>query len=69
MQLLTQSLRAIHARADVNNMAATRVCNIPPTFIFDYLSPEEEDTLFVNDVEDEILLLFFSISYIFLGVN
>ena len=50
-RLLTQSLRGIHARADVNNMVdvATRVCNIPPTFLLDFLSPEEEDTFFLND--------------------
>ena len=42
---------------------ATRVCNIPPTFLLDFLSPEEEDTLFMNDAEDEVL--FFSISCIF----
>ena len=64
-RLLTQSLRGIHARADVNNMAdvATRVCNIPPTFFLNFLSPEEEDTLFVKDAEEEVL--FFSISFIF----
>ena len=42
---------------------ATRVCNIPPTFFLDFLSPEEEDTLFVKDAEEEVL--FFSISCIF----
>ena len=63
-RFLMRSLRGIHARADVNNMAdvATRVCSIPPTFFLDFLSPEE-DTLFVNDAEDEVL--FFSISCIF----
>ena len=43
---------------------ATRVCNIPPTFFSRLvLSPEEEDTLFVKDAEDEVLFL--SISCIF----
>ena len=43
-RLLTRSLREIHARADVNNMAdfATKLYGIPLTFLLDFLSPEEE---------------------------
>ena len=51
MQLLMRSLRGIHARADVNNMEdlATKLPNISPTFLRDFLLPEEEDTRFLND--------------------
>ena len=42
---------------------ATQICNIPPTFFLDFLSSEEEDTLFMNDAEDEFVL--FSIMCIF----
>ena len=60
-RLLTQSLRGIHTRADVNNMAdlATKLSNIPPTFLRDFLSPKEEDILFLNDLEEEFV--FFSV--------
>ena len=54
MRLLTRSLHGIHVRAQVNNnMAdlATKLSNIPPTLLRDFLSPEEEDTLFLNDLE------------------
>ena len=56
MRLLTRSLRGIHVRAHVNNMAdlATKLSNIPPTLLGDFLSPEEEDILFLNDLEEEI---------------
>ena len=62
-QLPTRSLCDIHARlarADVNNMAdvVTRICNILPTFFLDFLSSEEEDTLFMNDAEDEFVLFY-----------
>ena len=65
MRLLTRSLRGIHVRAHVNNMAdlATKLSNIPPTFLRDFLSPEEEDTLFLNDLEEE--LVFSSVTSIF----
>ena len=36
---------------------ATQICNIPPTFFLDFLSSEEEDTLFMNDGEDEFVFL------------
>jgi len=42
---------------------ATQICNIPPTFFFDFLSSEEENTLVLNDAEDE--LVFCSIMCIF----
>ena len=35
---------------------AAQICNIPPTFFLDFLSSEEEDTLFMNDAEDEFVL-------------
>ena len=65
MRLLTRSLRGIHVRAHVNNMAdlATKLSNIPPTLLRDFLSPEEEDTLFLNDLEEE--LVFSSVTSIF----
>ena len=65
MRLLTRSLRGIHVRAHVNNMAglATKLSNIPPTLLRDFLSPEEEDTLFLNNVEEE--LAFSSVTSIF----
>ena len=65
-RLLTRSLRGIHARADVNNMAdlATKLSNIPPTFHRDFLSPEEENTLFLNDFKEEFVF-FFSYLYFF----
>ena len=61
----SRGIHARHARADVNNMAdlATQICNIPPTFFLDFLSSSEEDTLFMNDAEDEFV--FFSIMCIF----
>ena len=34
---------------------ATQICNIPPTIFLDFLSSEEEDTLFMNDGEDEFV--------------
>ena len=54
----TRSLRGIHVRAHVNNMAdlATKPSNIPLTLLRDFLSPEEEDTLFLNDLEEEHFL-------------
>lgn len=36
----------------------TRICNILPTFFLDFLSSEEEDTLFMNDAEDEFVLFY-----------
>ena len=48
-------MRELHARADVKNMAdlATKVSNIRPTFLRDFLSPDEEGILFLNDLEKE----------------
>ena len=65
MRLLTRSLRGIHVGAHVNNMAdlATKLSNIPPILLRDFLSPEEEDTLFLNDLEEE--LAFSSVTSIF----
>ena len=65
MRLLTRSLRGIHVRAHVNNMAdlASKLSNILPTLLRDFLSPEEEHTLFLNDLEEE--LAFSSVSSIF----
>ena len=56
MLLLTRSLRGIHERDHVNIMAdlASKLSNIPPTLLRDFLSPEEEDTLFFNNLEEEI---------------
>ena len=42
---------------------ATKLSNIPPTLLRDFLSPEEEDTLFLNDLEEE--LAFSSVTSIF----
>ena len=52
-----QSLHGIHARADVNDMAdlTTKLSNIPPTFLRYFLSPKEEDILFLNDLEEEFV--------------
>lgn len=36
----------------------TRICNILPTFFLDFPSSEEEDTLFMNDAEDEFVLFY-----------
>ena len=65
MRLLTRSLRGIHVRAHVNNRAdlATKLSNILPTLLRDILSPEEEDTLFLNNLEEE--LAFSSVTSIF----
>ena len=56
MRLLTRSLCGIHVRVHANNMAAltTKLSNIPPTLLRDFLSPEKEDTLFLNDLEEEL---------------
>ena len=65
MRLLTRSLHGIHVRAHVNNMAdlATKLSNISPILLRDFLSPEEEDTLFLNNLEEE--LAFSSVASIF----
>ena len=59
-------MRGIHARIDVNNMAdfATKLSDISPTFLRDFLSPEEEDTLFMNDLEEEFFIFFSNLSLI-----
>ena len=56
MRLFTRSLRGIHVRAHVNNMAdlASKLSNILPTLLRDFLSPEEEHTLLLNDLEEEL---------------
>ena len=53
----------------VNNMAdlATKLSNIPLTLLCNFLSPEQKDTLFLNDLEGE--LAFSSVTSIFLGAN
>ena len=58
-------MRGIHARAGINNMAdlATKLSNIPPTFLRDFLLAEEEDTVTLNDLEEEFVL--FSVICIF----
>ena len=40
-----------------------QICNIPLTFFLDFLSSDEEDTIFMNDAEDEFVL--FSVMCIF----
>ena len=47
-------------KADVHNIEdlATKLSNIPPTFLRDFLSPEEEHTLFLHDLEEEFLFFF-----------
>ena len=42
---------------------ATKLSNIPPTFLPDFLSPKEEDILFLNDLEQEFV--FFCYLYLF----
>ena len=42
---------------------ATKLSNIPLTLLRDFLSPKEEDTLFLNDLEEE--LAFSSVTSIF----
>ena len=56
MRLFTRSLRGIHVRAHVNNMGdlATKLSNIPTTLLRNFLSSEEEDTLFLNNLEKEL---------------
>ena len=68
-RLLTRSLRGIHARADVNNMAdlATKISNIPTTFLHDLLSPEAENALVLVIWKSN--LYFFLVICIFLGPN
>ena len=55
-------------KADVHNIEdlATKLSNIPPTFLRDFLSPEEEHTLFLNDLEEEF---FFQLFVCFLSEN
>ena len=54
---------------NVNNMAdlATKLSNIRLTLLRDFLSPEEEDTLFLNDLEEE--LVFSSVTSFFFSVQ
>ena len=50
-----------YARDDAENMAdlATKLSNIRPTFVRDLLSPDVEDTLFLNDLEEEFFFYLF----------
>ena len=43
----------------------TEFSNIPPAFLCDFLSPEEEDALFLNDLEEEFVICFLSYWYSF----
>ena len=69
VRLLTWSLHGIHARADVNKMAdfTPKISSISPTFLRDFLSPKEEDTLFLNHLELKmnLNLSFFSVICIY----
>ena len=38
---------------------ATKLSHIRPTFLADILSPDEEDTLFLNDLEEEFFFHLF----------
>ena len=69
MHLLTRSLRETHARADVNNMAdlATKLSMLRPTFLRYFLSPDEENTLFLNDLNKEFV--FFQLFVFILSAN
>ena len=69
MHLLTRSLRKTHARCDVSNMAdlATKLSKLRPTFLRDFLSPDEENTLFSNDLNEEFV--FFQLFVFILGAN
>ena len=35
---------------------ATKLSNVPPTFLRCFFSPEEEDTLFFNDLDEEFVI-------------
>ena len=50
-----------YARDDAENMAdlATKLSNIRPTFVRDLLSPDVEDTLFLNDLEEQFFFYLF----------
>ena len=56
-----------YARDDEKNMAdlATKLSNIRSTFFRDFLSPDVEDTLFLNDLEQEFV--FFHLFVYILG--
>ena len=66
VNLLTRSLSETHARADVDNMAdlATELSKLRPTFLRDFLSPDEENTLFLNEE-----FVFFQLFVFILGAN
>ena len=38
---------------------ARKLSNISSTFFLDFLSPEEENTLFLNDLEEEFVFFSF----------
>ena len=46
---------------------ATKLSNIRSTFLRDFLSPDEEDTQFLNDLNDEFV--FFQLFVSILGIN
>ena len=46
---------------------ATKLSNVPPTFLRYFFSPEEEDTLFFNDLDEEFVI--FSVICIFLSAQ
>ena len=54
VRLLTGSMCGIHARTDVNSMVdlVTKLSNIPPTILREFLSQGEEDTLFLIDLKE-----------------
>ena len=60
-----------HSRQpDINNIAdlATKLSNILPTFLRDFLSPDGKDTLILNDLEEKFVF-FFQLLAFFLGPN
>ena len=73
VRAITHTILAWNTRTEellnVNNMAdlATKLSNIPLTLLRDFLSPEEEDTLFLNDLEEE--LAFSSVTSIFFSAQ
>ena len=44
---------------------APKLCNISPTYFRDFLSPEEEDTLFLNDLEEEFVFFFWLFKFFY----
>ena len=58
--LRARAVRGIRARADVNNMAdfMATIRNIPPNFLTDFLSAEEEEALLWDGGEEDDFILF-----------